>query len=163
MIRSINSRDTEAVVNIYNYYIDNTIVSFEEKPILGCDMLERIATVHSAGYPWLVAEDQNKIVGYAYANQWNNRAAYKHTAEVSVYLSYLDMSRGWGTKLYESLFEKLRNMSIHTVIGGISLPNPASVALHEKFGMTQVANFKEVGYKYDKWIDVGYWQGELST
>jgi len=163
MIRSINSRDTEAVVNIYNYYIGNTIVSLEEKPILGCDMLERIATVQSAGYPWLVAEDQNEIVGYAYANQWNNRAAYKHTAEVSVYLSYLGISSGWGTKLYESLFEKLRNMSIHMVIGGISLPNPASVALHEKFGMAQVANFKEVGYKYGKWIDVGYWQGELST
>jgi len=126
-------------------------------------MQKRIDNVLSAGYPWLVAEEDNEIVGYAYANLWNNRAAYKHTAEVSVYLSHLFMSKGWGTKFYSTLFFELKKMSVHVVIGGISLPNSSSVALHEKFGMKKIAHFKEVGYKYHKWIDVGYWQVELNT
>lgn len=168
MIRPIKASDIEAVVTIYNYYITNTIVSFEEEPVSTKQMKKRVNDVLTIGYPWLVAEEAGEIIGYAYANQWNVRAAYQYSAEVTVYLSYLNTAslntaRGWGTKLYEALFTRLKEMSVHTVIGGISLPNPASVALHEKFAMTKVAHYKEVGYKYNKWIDVGYWQGKLQN
>jgi len=162
MIRQIKLNDTEAIIDIYNYYISNSIVSFEEEPVSANEMKERIDEVLAARFPWLVAEENGKIIGYAYASEWNVRSAYKHSAEVTVYLSHLKITKGWGTKLYAALFTALKKQSIHVVIGGISLPNSASIALHEKFGMAKVAHFKEVGYKYDKWIDVGYWQGELS-
>jgi phosphinothricin acetyltransferase len=161
MIHPITPNDIEAVTAIYNYYITNTIVSFEEESISTNEMNQRVHSVLSSGFPWLVAEQADEIIGYAYANRWNVRTAYKYSAEVTVYLSNLNTLNGWGTKLYDELFTELKAMSIHTVIGGISLPNPASVALHEKCGMTKVAHYKEVGYKFNKWIDVGYWQGEL--
>jgi len=162
MIRPIKPSDTEAVVDIYNYYISNTIVSFEEVPISANEMKQRIDKVLFVEFPWFVAEENGEIIGYAYASQWNERSAYKYSAKVTVYLSHLSTAIGWGTKLYAALFAALKKRSIHVVIGGISLPNSASVAIHEKFGMTKVAHFKAVGYKYDKWIDVGYWQGNLS-
>jgi phosphinothricin acetyltransferase len=108
-----------------------------------------------------VAEDAGAVIGYAYAAKWNARSAYRHTVETSIYLSHLSVSRGWGTRLYQTLFDMLRNQSIHVVIGGITLPNPASIALHEKFGIKKVAHFMEVGYKFGQWLDVGYWQSEL--
>jgi phosphinothricin acetyltransferase len=111
--------------------------------------------------PWLVAEDDKEIVGYAYATRWHDRSAYRYTVEVSAYLANTACSKGWGTQLYTALFEVLRRLDIHVVIAGIALPNQASVALHEKFGMEKVANFSEVGFKFGRWIDVGHWQVRL--
>ncbi len=114
--------------------------------------------------PWLVAEnDSGVVVGYAYASKWKGRCAYRHSAEVTVYLAPDAAAQGVGTRLYEALFSELRDRGIHTAIGGIALPNPPSVALHEKFGMKKVAHFAEVGHKFDRWIDVGYWQVVLSA
>lgn len=163
MIRKMQSADIAAIVEIYNYYISNTVVSFEEEPVSADEMKGRVEKVASAGLPWLVALDGRQVVGYAYACQWNARSAYKHSAEISVYLSHLETSKGWGSQLYEALFAELKKISIHMVIGGIALPNPASVALHEKFGMEKVAHYKEVGYKFGQWIDVGYWQKTISN
>jgi L-amino acid N-acyltransferase YncA len=108
-------------------------------------------------------EDVGVVIGYAYAGKWNVRSAYRHTVETTVYLSNSTLSKGWGTRLYQALFDTLRDKSIHTIVGGITLPNPASIALHEKFGMKKVAHFSEVGYKFGKWLDVGYWQMELKS
>ncbi len=127
------------------------------------DILERIQKVTGSSLPWLVAEDGGVVIGYAYAGKWNVRSAYRHTVESTVYLSHSSVSKGWGIGLYTALFDRLRQKSIHTVIGGITLPNPASVALHEKFGMKKVAHFSEVGYKFGQWLDVGYWQTELKA
>ncbi|MFT4928312.1 MAG: L-amino acid N-acyltransferase YncA [Phenylobacterium sp.] len=120
-----------------------------------------MAQVQDTGFLWLVAQDNGKVVGYAYSSQWKNRGAYKHTAEVSAYITHTVKSKGWGTKLYNVLFASLREKSIHVVIGGLTLPNPASVAIHEKFGMEKVAHFKQTGYKFGQWLDVGYWQVQL--
>jgi len=163
LIRKIQINDIQAVVAIYNYYISNTIVSFEEQPISAKEMRLRINKVTSAGFPWLVAEEHGKIIGYAYSYLWNDRSAYKKSAEVTVYLSHLHTSKGWGTKFYDALFVALKKIPIHIVIGGIAIPNPASIALHEKFGMVKVAHFKKIGFKFNKWIDVGYWQKELNA
>jgi L-amino acid N-acyltransferase YncA len=163
MIRTATESDAQAIADIYNYYIANTVVTFEELPVSQSDILERIQKVTGSSLPWLVAEDGGTVIGYAYAGKWNVRSAYRHTVESTVYLSHSSVSKGWGTKLYTALFDTLRQKSIHTVIGGITLPNPASIALHEKFGMKKVAHFSEVGYKFGKWLDVGYWQTELKA
>lgn len=161
MIRAITPRDIPALCVIYNHYIVDTVVSFEEVPVTAAEFAARIAHVREAGLPWLVAEKSGEVVGYAYASAWKERSAYRFCAEVSVYLAPAHTGNGWGTRLYTALFAELARTPVRMVIGGIALPNAASVALHEKFGMKQVSHFFEVGYKFGRWIDVGYWQGEL--
>ncbi len=163
MIRHATNTDAETIANIYNYYIQNTVTTFEESPLSARDIIGRMEKVKRLGLPWLVAEKESKVIGYAYATKWNERGAYRNTVETTVYLSNAWFSKGWGTKLYEALFTELRHISIHVVIGGVTLPNPASIALHEKFGMEKVAHFKEVGYKFGKWLDVGYWQVQINN
>ena len=127
-------------------------------------MCVRLSKIQSDDLPWLVAEDDSgKVIGYAYASKWRERFAYRFSAEVTAYLSPNYLGNGVGTQLYEALFSELKLRSIHSVIGGITLPNQASVALHEKFGLEKAAHFKEVGYKFNQWLDVGYWQGTLKT
>lgn len=159
LIRHVTEDDAESIVGIYNYYIQNTVITFEEEVVSAQEMSDRIGEVASSSLPWLVAEQDGKVVGYAYATKWKGRCAYRFSVECTVYLAPSFVGSGLGTGLYTALFSELRNKKLHVVIGGIALPNPASIALHEKFGMTQVAHFKEVGFKFGKWIDVGYWQG----
>jgi phosphinothricin acetyltransferase len=161
LIRPATVGDCEAIARIYNHYILNTAVTFEEQAVSGSDMAERINEISSDALPWLVAEQAPEVAGYAYASKWKGRCAYRFSVEITVYLDPAATGRGLGTKLYEALFAALRSNSIHVVIGGIALPNPASVALHERFGLQKVAHFKEVGFKFNRWIDVGYWQASL--
>jgi len=163
MIRAATESDAQSIADIYNYYITNTVVTFEEQTISKADMNDRIEKVVGSNLPWLVADDGGAVIGYAYAGKWNTRSAYRRTVETTVYLAHSSVSKGWGTQLYRALFDTLRNTSIHVVIGGITLPNSASVALHEKFDMKKVAHFAEVGYKFGQWLDVGYWQTELKS
>ncbi|HEY4039966.1 MAG TPA: arsinothricin resistance N-acetyltransferase ArsN1 family B [Burkholderiaceae bacterium] len=160
-IRSASTEDGEAIARIYQHYVLNTSISFEEQPLSAGEMSERIDDVMSSALPWLVAERDQQIVGYAFAVKWKARSAYRHSVESSVYLDPALIGRGVGTQLYRALLERLRQRSIHTVIGGIALPNAASVALHERLGFAKVAHFREVGYKFGQWIDVGYWQRSL--
>lgn len=162
MIRPIETRDVAEVAQIYNYYIQNTVVSFEEELLEPEAKQSRITKVIDSGFPWLVAEDKGSVVGYCYAFSWNSRSAYQHTAEITVYLKHNETGKGWGSKLYEALFAALGEKGIRTVIGGIALPNSASIALHEKLGMVKVAHFRNIGYKFEQWHDVAYWQGELT-
>lgn len=161
VVRAALAADAAALADIYNYYVKNTVVTFEEQPLSADDIYQRITTVGEAGLPWLVAETDGKIVGYAYATPWKPRSAYRFSVEITVYVDPNAGGQGWGTRLYEKLFTELRQRPVHAVVGGVSLPNPASIALHEKFGMTKVAEFKEMGLKFDRWVDVGYWQIRL--
>jgi len=161
MIRDAKLCDAAALTDIYNYYILNTVVTFEEQPITALEMSNRITEVTDAELPWLVAEQNHMIVGFAYASKWKGRCAYRYSAEVTIYLSHSMTSNGIGSALYSELFLRLRANSIHVVLGGISLPNDASIALHEKFGMSKAAHFDEVGFKFGNWVDVAYWQGKL--
>lgn len=158
MIRPVTKADAGEIARIYNHYIQHSVATFEECAIAEEEMTARIDAVVSAGYPWLVHEDDGRVRGYAYANRWNPRAAYRHTAESTIYLAEDCIAQGVGTALYEALFTILREKDVHTVVGGITLPNPASVAIHEKFGMKKVAHFEAVGSKFGEWLDVGYWQ-----
>lgn len=157
-VRDATAGDPEAIAGIYNHYIRDTIVTFEEDPIDAAEMARRMDAVRSASLPWLVAELDGRIVGYAYAGPWKPRVGYRYTAEISVYLQPDAGGRGLGTALYTRLFEILAWRGIRCIIAGIALPNDASVALHEKFGMRKVAHFDRNGLKFGAWIDVGYWQ-----
>lgn len=157
-VREAAASDAAAVAEIYNHYITETVVTFEEEPVSGAEIARRMEEVRSVSLPWLVAEVDGQVVGYAYARPWHTRSAYRFSAEITVYLAPAQTGRGLGSKLYEALFRILEARRTHAVMGGIALPNEASVALHEKFGLRKVAHFEEVGFKFERWIDVGYWE-----
>lgn len=157
MIRPATATDAAPVAAIYNHYIEHTVITFEEEPVSAAAMAERIARTTET-YPWLVDEANGEIRGYAYATRWRERCSYRHSTESTVYLAPTQVRRGLGSALYRALLDELRRGDYRCVLGGIALPNPASVALHEKLGFHKVAHLVEVGRKFDRWIDVGYWQ-----
>ncbi|GHU59465.1 N-acetyltransferase [Spirochaetia bacterium] len=157
MIRPIQIRDAPAIRDIYNYYIENTVATFEEAPVTVSVMEGRIRDT-TAKYPWVVWEEGGEVTGYAYAHQWHERAAYRFSAEDSIYLKAGCEGRGTGGKLLAPVLEELKKMGIHVVMSVITLPNERSVALHERFGFKKSARFHEIGYKMNQWLDVGYWE-----
>lgn len=157
VIRPCEPRDAAAICKIYNYYIRDTVVTFEESEVDAAEMAARIATV-TAQHPWLVREVGGVVVGYAYAASWKTRSAYRFAVETTVYLAAEHTGQGHGLALYQELLARLRATSVHCLIGGIALPNAASVGLHEKLGFRKIGQFSEVGWKFDRWIDVGYWE-----
>lgn len=160
-IRPVVLADAESIARIYNQYIARSTVTFEESRLEAVDLEDRIRKLFN-DYPWLVFESEGMVRGYAYAGPYHARVAYRHTVEISVYVEEGFERRGIGRRLYETLFPLLKASDVHTLIAGIALPNPGSVALHERFGMEKVAHFREVGRKFDRWIDVGHWQRILS-
>jgi L-amino acid N-acyltransferase YncA len=157
-IRAAETGDAAVIAAVYNHYVEQTTVTFEEEPVLDAEMARRIEDGRSESLPWLVAEEAGRVVGYASSRKWKSRSAYRFSAEITVYVAPGHARRGVGSSLYSRLFPILQARGIHAVIGGIALPNEASVALHEKFGMRKIAHFPEVGFKFNRWIDVGYWQ-----
>lgn len=158
IIRAATADDAGAIARIYNHYVRHTIVTFEEQPIAAADMAGRIAETAAAALPWVVAERQGEVAGFAHASKWKGRCAYRYTVESTIYLEPACVGHGLGTQLYAALLNRLRENALHSVLGGIALPNAASVALHEKLGFRKIAHLNEVGFKFNRWIDVGYWQ-----
>jgi L-amino acid N-acyltransferase YncA len=158
MIRDVQREDATQIAEIYNHYVSNTVVTFEEEPVSVNDMERRITEVLALELPWLVFEKDGSVVAYAYAARWKPRSSYRCSVEITVYASPRVAGNGIGSVLYTELFARLRARGIHAAVGGIALPNDASVALHEKFGMKKIAHFSEIGFKAGRWIDVGYWQ-----
>jgi len=157
MIRHAKASDAEAICNIYNHYVENSIITFEETPITAVEMAVRIANL-TQNFPFLVFIDNESIVGYTYAAKWKERSAYRYSVETGIYIDSQHVGLGIGSKLKATILEELKKKSIHSVLCGIALPNPASIALCEKFGFEKVAQLREVGYKFGQWIDVGYWE-----
>jgi len=157
-IRPATLVDAEQVARIYNYYIENTVITFEESAVSAPEMSGRIADVQAKGLPWLVAELDGSVVGYCYATPWKVRSAYRHSVETTIYLKCGLGGRGIGRTLYSALLSALQKHGIHAVMGGAALPNAASVALHESLGFERVATFRQVGFKHGQWVDVAYWQ-----
>lgn len=160
MLRHYKKKDCQGVLEIYNYYILNTHHTFETEALIEDEMADRIHTI-AKDYPFIVYEDEGKILGYAYASRWKARQAYDQTVESSVYIKNDSLGKGLGTILCSALIEELKKMPIHCVLAGISLPNPVSISLHEKLGFKKSGILREVGFKFNSWIDVGYWQLEL--
>lgn len=158
MIRPAIASDAAALAQIYNPYILDTSITFEVEPVDGAEMARRVQAVTAANLPWLVLEQDGEVSGYCYAHPWKERAAYSHTVESTIYIAQDARGRGLGKLLYGELLAQLKMLPLHAVIAVIALPNPASVGLHERMGFEQVAHYREVGRKFERWLNVGAWQ-----
>jgi phosphinothricin acetyltransferase len=156
-IRPVSPRDAASICGIYNYYIENTVITFEEEPVSVESMEARIKTV-AAKYPWLVYEEAGEILGYAFIHAWHERSAYRFTAEDSIYLKHGKQGQGIGKTLFARLLEEVRKRDIRVLMSVITVPNQASTVLHERFGFKQAGCFSGVGFKFGRRLDVGYWE-----
>jgi L-amino acid N-acyltransferase YncA len=153
-------RDAVACAAIYSPYVRDGVASFELEPPTEEEMARRIATM-STTHPWLVAERDGRVAGYAYASPHHARAAYRWAADVAVYVDASSQRRGVGRELYGALLALLARQRLQIACAGITLPNPASVALHEALGFAPVGVYRAIGFKAGAWHDVGWWQRRL--
>jgi len=159
-IRVACPEDAEAILAIYTPIVRETAISFEVEPPTYVEMHERIATTLRR-LPWLVCERQGEVLGYVYASPHRARAAYQWSVDVSVYIQAKARRTGMGRALYHALFQLLSLQGFYQCFAGITLPNPASVGLHEALGFQPVGVYQAVGYKLGGWHDVGWWQRAL--
>jgi phosphinothricin acetyltransferase len=158
--RQAKTDDATGILAIYAPYCESSCVSFETSAPSEQQMRERIARI-AAQYPWLIGEIDGQVTGYVYASQHQERAAYRWSVNVAVYLSPQYHRRGLGRALYTSLFSILRAQGYFKAYAGVTLPNAASVGLHEAMGFQSVGVYRGAGYKHGRWHDVGWWQLEL--
>jgi L-amino acid N-acyltransferase YncA len=154
-IRRANAADAEAIRAIYAPFITDSATSFEAEVPDVAEMASRIQA-YASTHPWLVFERDGETVGYAYASPHRARKAYQWSAEVSVYIDARAHRVGIGRALYTALFELLRKQRYVNAFAGITLPNASSVGLHESMGFVPVGVFKQIGFKFDQWHDVGW-------
>ncbi len=159
-IRPATAADAEDVQRIYAAIVSGTTISFEESAP-GVDEIARRMLV-APRLPWLVADQGGRVAGYAYASAHRQRAAYRWSADCSVYIDAAHRSRGIGRLLYARLIDEVRALGYVSLFAGIALPNPGSVGLHEAMGFTPIGVFRRTGYKHGSWHDVGWWQRELT-
>ena len=145
--------DAPSVAAIYRPVVEETTISFEETAPDAAEMSQRIASI-TESYPWLVACERDGVLGYAYAARHHERAGYRFSVNVSVYVAQEARGRSIGSMLYTRLFDVLRAGGFHRAFAAITLPNDASVALHRRFGFREVGVYHEVGYKFGRWLDV---------
>ena len=160
-IRIATGSDADAIAAIYGPIVRDTAISFETEAPTAATIAQRVADT-LPNFPWLVAEQDGKIAGYAYASKHRERAAYRWSVDVTVYVHPAFHRMGVGRVLYEALLAILRSQGFHAAYGGITLPNAASVGLHEAVGFRPVGIYKNVGFKLGQWHDVGWWGIEFS-
>ncbi len=156
-IRAAGTNDAEAIQEIYAPYVQRTAISFEDHPPSVAEMRERIVQTARL-YPWLVYERDGVLLGYAYASQHRAREAYRWSVDVAAYVNEKHCRQGIGKELYTHLFTHLKQLQFANAFAGIALPNAGSVRLHELMGFTAIGIYQNVGYKFGKWHDVGWWQ-----
>ncbi|KAI8907128.1 acyl-CoA N-acyltransferase [Entophlyctis helioformis] len=161
MIRPVRPEDAEAIAAIYNPYVRTTTISLEDEPMPVVDMAARIQSIVAAHFPFLVWEEDGKVVAYAYASSFRPRAGYRFTAESSVYVDAACQARGIGSRLYVALLDELRSRGFHSVVGVATTPNDKSERLHERLGFTKAAVMRQAGWKFGQWWDVLMWQKAL--
>jgi L-amino acid N-acyltransferase YncA len=159
-IRDATPEDGAACAAIYEPYVTDSAITFEYEPPTAAEMAERIAKAQK-NHAWVVAEDDGRVVGYAYGGQYKERAAYRWACEVSVYLEPGRRRGGEGRALYEALFERLAARGFRTAVAGMTLPNPASEGLHRAMGFTPVGVYRRIGWKHGAWHDVAWVQRPL--
>jgi L-amino acid N-acyltransferase YncA len=159
-IRFAEPADADGVLAIYGPFCESSTTSFEMVAPTTQQMAERIARI-AQQYPWLVCDVDGQVAGYVYACQHRERAAYCWSVEVTAYMAKEHRRRGMGRALYASLFSILRQQGYFKAFAGITLPNEASVGLHEAIGFTPIGVYRGVGYKHGQWLDVGWWQMSL--
>ena len=162
MIRIARAEDGADLAAIYAPIVRDTAISFEIEPPTAEEMAARVVATLPT-YPWLVWEEGGRAVGYVYAGRHAARAAYRWSAEVTAYIAPEFHRRGIGRTLYGALFDILRRQGFHAVYAGVTLPNTPSVALHEAVGMKPVGVYREAGFKFGAWRDVGWWGMTLDS
>lgn len=160
IIRRATPDDSEQIAAIYRPIVEDTAISFEAEPPSSDEMARRIESA-LRNHEWLVAESGDAIAGYAYATRYRERHAYRFSAETTLYIHPDYQRQGIGHALYADLFESLASLGYHRAFAGITLPNHASVALHQAFGFEQIGIFREAGFKFDRWHDVAMWQRDV--
>ena len=153
IIRNVNAGDAEAIAHIYNHYIKSSTATFDTETCSAESMSGLIRQVYAA-YPFLVYEEEGRVIGFCYAHIWKTKSAYARTLETTIYLSPSYTCKGIGTKLMQALISECRQRGIHALIACITAENAESIAFHKKFGFTQVSLFKEVGEKFGRLLDV---------
>ena len=156
MIREARASDAKSIALIYNQYILNSTITFEEKKIGFKTIVDRISA--NKKHKWWVFEKDNILMGYAYSTKWKSRSAYRYTVESSVYVAQKHKQKGIGKALYLKLIKSLKRNGFKRILAGISLPNDESIIFHEKLGFEKVGQLEAVGFKFNRWIDVGYWE-----
>jgi L-amino acid N-acyltransferase YncA len=162
LIRLAVAEDAAALAAIYRPYVEDSRISFEDVAPDAAEMARRITGDPAGLHPWFVAEEDGHLLGYAASSPFRTRRAYRWTVETGIYLARDAHGRGIGQALLLALLELLERQGYVAAIGAIALPNPASVALHEKFGFTYAGIYRGVGHKFGEWMDVGLWQKELA-
>lgn len=158
MIRNVKMSDAKDITEIYNYYIENTVITFQTDLLSVEETEKKIEEILLKGFPYIVYEENNEVIGYAYAGVWRDRKAYEITLETSIYLDQSKIKKGIGRQLYKELIERSRQIGVHSLIGVVSVPNEGSKKLHLEFGFELLGTFKEVGQKFNKYVSVEFWQ-----
>lgn len=159
-IRPVEEKDIERCLEIYNYYIENTTITFEETPLTLSGFSDRIKGI-TKNYPFLVAEDEKTVVGYAYFDVFNARSAYRHTADLSVYLDKNCLSKGMGSLLYKTLEKEAAKYEINNIVSLITSENEKSVAFHKKNGFSFKGELTDVGVKFGRVLSVLFYQKSI--
>jgi L-amino acid N-acyltransferase YncA len=159
-VRLVGLDDGASCARIYAPYVEQTVISFEEHAPSAREMSQRIERTLER-FPWFVYETEGDVIGYAYGSPHSERAAYRWSADVSIYVDQRRHRAGVGRALYTALLDTLRLQGVFGVFAGISLPNSTSVGFHESFGFQHVGTFRNVGFKHGRWVDVGWWQLDL--
>ncbi len=153
MIRKVQISDAEAIANIYKHFVLDTTISFETKAPTFDEMARRIEHISST-YPYFVYEDEGEVVGYCYAHRWKDREAYSATCETTIYLAETVQGKGIGRKLMLHLIDECRKQGFHALVACITSENRASLQFHETLGFERVSEFRQVGRKFNRWLDV---------
>ena len=162
IVRDASEGDAPACAAIYAPYVRETAISFEAEPPTPAQMAERIAAA-TRTHAWVMLEDEGRVVGYAYGGPHQKRAAYRFSCEVSVYVEQGRRRTGSGRTLYEALFERLTTRGYRMAVAGMTLPNQASVGLHQAMGFQQVGVYRRIGWKLGAWHDVAWVQRALGV
>ena len=162
LIRLALPSDGAAIAAVYRPYVEDSPISFEETAPDAAEMARRLAGDQPGFHPWLVAEEEDRLLGYAASSPFRTRRAYRWIVETGIYLTADAHGRGFGRRLLGALLQLLERQNYVAAIGAIALPNEASVALHEKLGFAYAGAYRQVGFKMGRWLDVGLWQKELA-
>lgn len=161
LVRNFEKTDTADCLAIYSYYVDNTVIAFEEKVPTLEEFEERLNKI-SSNYPFLVAIENNRVMGYAYLDTFNERTAYRYTTDFSIYLDKDCCHKGVGSLLYGELERQAKQEGIKNIIAIITTQNDDSLHFHMKMGFHCVGELKNVGYKFKRWLSVKYYQKPLA-
>ena len=162
LIRIAGPADAEAIAVIYRHYVEGSRISFEDRAPDAAEMALRIAGDGRGLHPWLIAEEDSRAIGYAASSPFRTRSAYRWCVETGIYLAPEACGRGVGRTLLTELIDLLQRQGFVSAIGAIALPNDPSVRLHEALGFTHSGTYRQVGFKFGEWMDVGLWQKDLA-